>query len=64
MRMTLTLDDDVAAILKRLRKSHDASLKDLANEALRRVAATKTTGVSIVNALALCIRISSLAGKL
>ena len=33
---TLTLDDDVAAILERLRKSRDASLKDLVNEALRR----------------------------
>jgi hypothetical protein len=37
MRTTLTLDDDVAAVLKRLRKSSDASLKDdLINEALRR----------------------------
>jgi hypothetical protein len=36
MRTTLTLDDDVAAVLKRLRKSRDASLKDLINEALRR----------------------------
>jgi hypothetical protein len=36
MRTTLTLDDDVAAILERLRKSCDASLKDLVNEALRR----------------------------
>ena len=36
MRTTLTLDDDVAAILERLRKSRDASLKDLVNEALRR----------------------------
>jgi ribbon-helix-helix CopG family protein len=35
MRTTLTLDDDVAAILERLRKSRDASLKDLVNEALR-----------------------------
>jgi hypothetical protein len=35
MRTTLTLDDDVAAVLKRLRKSSDA-LKDLINEALRR----------------------------
>ena len=34
--MTLTIDDDVAAVLKRLRKSRDASLKDLINEALRR----------------------------
>jgi hypothetical protein len=32
----LTLDDDVAAALERLRKSRSASLKDLVNEALRR----------------------------
>ena len=36
MRTTLTLDDDVAAALERLRKSRGASLKDLVNEALRR----------------------------
>ena len=36
MRTTLRLDDDVAAILERLRKSRGASLKDLVNEALRR----------------------------
>jgi Arc/MetJ family transcription regulator len=36
MRTTLTLDDDVAAALERLRRSRDASLKDLVNEALRR----------------------------
>ena len=36
MRTTLTLDDDVAAVLERLRKSRDISLKDLVNEALRR----------------------------
>jgi hypothetical protein len=36
MRTTLTLDDDVAATLERLRKTRDASLKDLVNEALRR----------------------------
>ena len=36
MRTTLTLDDDVAAILERLRRSRDRSLKDLVNEALRR----------------------------
>jgi hypothetical protein len=33
---TLTLDDDVAAVLERLRRSRDASLKQLINEALRR----------------------------
>ena len=36
MRTTLTLDDDVAAALERLRKSRNASLKQLVNEALRR----------------------------
>jgi hypothetical protein len=35
MRTTLTLDPDVAAQLQRLRKSREASLKDLVNEALR-----------------------------
>ena len=36
MRTTLTLDDDVAAALERLRRSRDASLKDIVNDALRR----------------------------
>jgi hypothetical protein len=36
MRTTLTLDDDVASVLERLRKSRGASLKQLVNEALRR----------------------------
>jgi hypothetical protein len=36
MRTTLTIDDDVAASLERLRKARDSSLKDLINEALRR----------------------------
>jgi len=35
MRTTLTLDDDVAALLARLRKARDAGYKDLVNEALR-----------------------------
>lgn len=35
MRTTLTLDDDVAAALERLRKARDESFKDLVNEALR-----------------------------
>ena len=35
MRTTLTLDDDVAVELERLRKSRDASLKEVVNEALR-----------------------------
>lgn len=36
MRTTLTLDDDVAAALERLRRSREESLKVLVNEALRR----------------------------
>jgi Ribbon-helix-helix protein, copG family len=36
MRTTLTLDDDVAAALERLRRARDASLKDIVNDALRR----------------------------
>ena len=36
MRTTLTLDDDVAAALERLRKKNDASLKDVVNDVLRR----------------------------
>jgi Ribbon-helix-helix protein, copG family len=36
MRTTLTLDDDVAANLERLRRSQRVSLKQLVNEALRR----------------------------
>jgi len=36
MRTTLTLDDDVAAALERLKKAREASLKELINEALRR----------------------------
>ena len=36
MRTTLTLEDDVAAALERLRRSRNASLKELINEALRR----------------------------
>jgi hypothetical protein len=32
----LTIDDDVAALLERLRRSGDASLKDLVNKGLRR----------------------------
>jgi hypothetical protein len=35
MRTTLTLDDDVAVQLDRLRRARDANLKDLVNEALR-----------------------------
>jgi hypothetical protein len=36
MRTTLTIDDDVAAQLERLRRGRDASLKDIVNDALRR----------------------------
>jgi hypothetical protein len=36
MRTTLTLDDDVAVQIERLRKSRDMALKDVINEALRR----------------------------
>ena len=36
MRTTLTLDDDVAATLERLRRNRDVSLRDLVNDALRR----------------------------
>ena len=35
MRTTLTLDADVAALLKRVRRARDATLKDVLNEALR-----------------------------
>ena len=35
MRTTLTLDKDVAAVIERLRKTRDASMKDIVNEALR-----------------------------
>jgi hypothetical protein len=36
MRTTLTIEDDVAATLERLRKSREANLKEIVNEALRR----------------------------
>ena len=36
MRTTLTIDDDVAVKLERLRRERDASLKDIVNDALRR----------------------------
>ena len=35
MRTTLTLDDDVAAWIERVRAETDATLKDVVNEALR-----------------------------
>lgn len=37
MRTTLTLDDDVVALLRRELKSSGASLKQVVNEALRRM---------------------------
>jgi Ribbon-helix-helix protein, copG family len=36
MRTTLTIDDDVAAQLERLRRSRNSSLRDIVNDALRR----------------------------
>jgi len=36
MRTTLTLDDDVAVQLERLRRARNTNLKELVNEALRR----------------------------
>ena len=36
MRTTLTIDDDLAVVLERLRRSRDASFRDIVNEALRR----------------------------
>ena len=36
MRTTLTLDDDVAVQLERMRRARDVNLKELVNEALRR----------------------------
>ncbi len=35
MRKTLTIDDDIAARLEKLRQKRDASLKDVVNDALR-----------------------------
>ena len=35
MRTTLTLDDDVAALLERVRQARQLGLKDVVNEALR-----------------------------
>ena len=35
MRTTLTLDDDVAAMLARVQKRHEAPLKKVVNEGLR-----------------------------
>lgn len=35
MRTTLTLDDDVAVQIRRLRRNRNVNLKDVVNEALR-----------------------------
>ncbi len=35
MRTTLTLDDDIAALLRRIQKQRDCGLKELVNAALR-----------------------------
>jgi hypothetical protein len=35
MRTTLTLDDDVAAMIERVRKARGGSLRDIVNQALR-----------------------------
>ncbi len=36
MRTTLTIDDDVAAEIERVRREREQSLKDVVNDALRR----------------------------
>jgi hypothetical protein len=36
MRTTLTIDDDIAAEIERVRRERDVSLKDVINDALRR----------------------------
>jgi hypothetical protein len=43
MRTTLTLDDDVAAVIERLRRARDANLKDIVNQALRKGLSDLTT---------------------
>jgi hypothetical protein len=42
LKLSQALDDDVAAILKRLARTRHARLKDLVNEALRRGLASST----------------------
>jgi hypothetical protein len=42
MRTTLTLEDDVAALVEKLRRARGAPLKDVINEALRRGLAQMT----------------------
>lgn len=43
MRTTLTLEDDVAVQIERLRRARDMSLKDIVNDALRRGLRDMTT---------------------
>ena len=43
MRTTLSLDDDVAALLKRVRKVRNSSLKEVVNWALREGLVKMTT---------------------
>lgn len=42
MRTTLTIDDDVAATLKRLARTRNARFTEVVNEALRRGLASET----------------------
>jgi hypothetical protein len=44
MRTTLTLEDDVAVLLERVRKARKQGLKDAINEALRRGLAEMARG--------------------
>jgi hypothetical protein len=44
MRTTLTLDDDVAAVIEQLRRTRGTNLKDLVNQALRRGLDEMTNG--------------------
>ncbi len=44
MRTTLTLDDDVARLLERVRKERGATLREVVNEALRHGLARMQTG--------------------
>lgn len=63
MRTTLSLDDDVAALLRRMRRNRQESFKELVNQALRqglrqlsqpreRRKPYRTTGVSLGRCLA------------
>ena len=44
MRTTLTLDDDVAAAIERLRRARDVNVKDIVNDALRKGLSELATG--------------------